>query len=277
MQDSGEVLESLRAEIDRIDDAMLDGLLRRVEVVERIKAAKASAGGAPFRPGREALIMRRLVAKAGGAFPAPALVRLWREIIAAFTWRQCPFRVAVAGGEDLRTVARDHFGSLVPLMPVDSAVQAMRAFTDDQAQLAVLPLPAEGEAWWRWLMGPMLDERVQVIGRLPFAPRPGQPSALLLGRAAHERTGDDLALMAIETLPELSRARLRHLFEAAEMAPVWLAVLEANGEPPMHLIELKGFVEDCLAVVPSVLAPARGQVLRAQPVGGYARPLDPAA
>lgn len=278
MDAAGAELDRLRAEIDRIDADLLDGLLRRAAVVEAIKASKAKAGSLALRPAREAAILRRIVAEADGRFPVPALVCLWREMIAAFTWMQTPFKVAVlSDGEAarVRDAARDHFGALVPLLAVESAAQAMRAISNGEAQLAVLPLPRDGEGWWRWLKGALNEDRLRVLARLPFAPLEGGPRAFLIGRAMIEPTGDDLTLIVIEAKGELSRWRLRERLEAGGFDPHWLAVFEEPGEVPLHLVELRGFVEDCLAVLPEALGPVRGQVLRVQPVGGYARPLEP--
>ena len=277
-------LAALRAEIDRIDAALLDGLLRRVDVVERIKAAKAAHGGGfAFRPGREAMVLRSLAARSEGRFPLPALVRVWREVIAAFTYLQTPFEVAVMAGLDgaVRDAARDHFGALVPIRRVDNPAQAMRALDDDRVRLAVLPLPDEGGAdggWWRWLMGTAERERVQVLAKLPFVEPAmsggggGGGDAYLVGSAALERTGDDAALVGIEAGPDLSRARLRARLEDAGMAPLWRAV-SSEGETVLHLIELDGFIDDALARLPDALNDVSDEVLRVRPVGGYARPL----
>src|SRR5205814_7330018 len=57
-------LDDLRCQIDGIDDALHDLLIRRAEIAERIGKLKSeSAGGAPavfLRPGREAIVLRRL-------------------------------------------------------------------------------------------------------------------------------------------------------------------------------------------------------------------------
>ena len=53
-------LASLRAEIDSIDDAVHDLLMRRAALSARMAASRVKNGGFPYRPGREAGILRRL-------------------------------------------------------------------------------------------------------------------------------------------------------------------------------------------------------------------------
>ena len=96
-------LEDLRHGIDEIDDALHDLLMRRTEVVKQVLAIEGD-GGSRIRPGREAQVLRRLVARHRGAFPKPVVARIWRDIVAALTTLQGPFVVAVhapAGGPDL--------------------------------------------------------------------------------------------------------------------------------------------------------------------------------
>ena len=88
-------LDALRREIDRIDDEIHDLLMRRAAVAGEIRRSKGPDNGSYLRLGREAAILRRLVARHSGSFPKPALVRIWREIMAALTQLQGPFSVAV--------------------------------------------------------------------------------------------------------------------------------------------------------------------------------------
>ena len=92
-QDAAE-LEALRAEIDRLDDALHATLLRRAEVVAAVAALHAKHAN-PLRPGREAAIIRRLLARHHGALPRHTIVRLWRELLAATTAMQGRFALAV--------------------------------------------------------------------------------------------------------------------------------------------------------------------------------------
>src|SRR5690606_32856376 len=220
-------LEYLRAEIDRIDQEILDLLMARSAVVRRIGEVKGDLedGRPALRPAREAQILRRLAARAGGRFPTVVLVRMWRELIAAQTRLQAPLSVAVfardEGPPQVWDLARDHFGSTTPMIRVDRASQALRALTDGSATVAVLPLPNDDESWWVSLMSDQ-DRRLRAFARLPFVSGDGEEvRALALGQLEVEASGDDLALLAIEAEPGLSRGRLRELLLGAGLEPGW--------------------------------------------------------
>jgi chorismate mutase len=274
-------LEHLRAEIDRIDQEILDRLLDRAAVVRRIAEVKGDRldGRSPLRPAREAQILRRLAGRAGARFPAPVLVRMWRELIAELTRLQAPLSVAVFAPPEralqIWDLARDHFGSATAMVPVDRAVQALRALGDGSATVAVLPLPNDDESWWVSLMSDH-DLRLRVFARLPFVSSHAEEiRAFAIGQLEIEPSGDDLALLAIEAEPSLSRGRLRELLAGAELNPGWASAWRpATPAPALHLVEVDSFVPAGDARLAELQKAARGEVLRVVPVGGYARPLS---
>ncbi len=147
-------LAGLRAELDRLDDAMHDLLMRRAEVVTQVGALGVK-GPVPLRPGREAAIIRRLLARHRGPFPPASLVWLWRELICGMTALQRPLRIAVGGGEARVAVAREHFGALVAGAPgADDTADVLRELRGGVAVAAVLPMPHQDEArpWWPALL-----------------------------------------------------------------------------------------------------------------------------
>jgi chorismate mutase/prephenate dehydratase len=285
MEAAAPPLEDLRAEVDRVDRSILELLIERADLVERIGAVKDDRRNdrLAVRPAREAEILRRLVALAGDRVPRAVLVRMWRELLASGTRAQTPMSVAVfAAREGLRTwdLARDHFGSVTPMTRVDSASQALRSLGDGSATVAVMPLPNDDDSWWLALISDHPD-RLRVFARLPFVAgalgESEEASALALGRLDPEPSGDDLALLAIEAESGVSRGRLRDLLLAAGLEPVWLAA----GRPPdptqaaVHLVEVGSLVSEGDQRITDVLTAARGEVLRIVPVGGYPRPLPP--
>lgn len=276
-------LAGLRAELDRLDDALHDTVKRRAAVVAQV-AALGVKGAVPLRPGREAAIIRRLLARHDGAFPPASLVRLWRELICGMTALQRPLRIAVTDlGRDTAflAAAREHFGALVPLHPYPSAAQAVREVSAGQAVAAVLPLPQEGEApreaWWTALLH-RDDPRIHVVARLPFwAPRPEgapQAQAFVVTAAPPDPSGDDRSLLGLELALETSRARLGADLAARGFVAGPVILRRDAGAGVAHaLVDVEGFVPDedpRLAALPSALHP---------PVvlGAYAVPFGAAA
>lgn len=288
-------LALLRLEIDAIDNAMHDLLISRAEIVDRVATAKGrggSRGPAPlFRAGREATVLRRLVARNRPPLPVEAVVGVWREVIAALTRIQGSFAVAAfapAGTDRYLELAREHFGCRDPLQKVTTIASALTALEKGRAQLAVLPAPGdEPEAesgWWKGIGGGLESRRtaspLHILARLPFlAGSRREADAVVVGRQAFDPSADDRGYIAIETEQEISRARVRAALEAAGLAPLDFSARAeekvARGRVVQYqLVETAGWVaaDDArLRHLSAVLGGARVRSL-----GGYAQPLAPA-
>ncbi|MBW8269384.1 chorismate mutase [Caldovatus aquaticus] len=267
-------LAALRAELDALDDALHDLLMRRFALVGRLAESRAKGDGPALRPGREAQILRRLLARHAGPMPAAALVRLWREILAASTALQGPFSVAVfapSAGSGHARLAREHFGAATPIRPLPTPAQALAAVAAGEASVAVLPAPEEEDtpeaAWWTKLDSP----RTQVVARLPFyRPRfvAGDPEALVVSVLPADPTGRDRTLIRLEAEAGQSRARLAAALAAAGFAPLSL-MLQREGAATLALAEVEGYLAgDAGALARLAALP----FARAQLLGAYAVP-----
>src|SRR6185437_16436698 len=172
MSTASPTLADLRRRIDELDDALQDVLIARAAVVENIAKLKQREATPPIRPGREAQIIRRLLARHRGAFPKPMLVRLWRELLAGTIAIQLDVQVAVYAPESapgLWDLARDHYGSHSGMSGFRSTGEVVRAVASGRATVGILPAIGQGngEAWWRFLAGSDAPA-LHVIARLPF-------------------------------------------------------------------------------------------------------------
>ncbi|WP_029012191.1 chorismate mutase [Niveispirillum irakense] len=277
-------LDDLRREIDEIDVAIHKLLMRRTEVVQEVAKVKP-AGRPSIRPGREAEIIRALVTRHDGLFPVPALVRIWREMVAALTRIQGPLAVAVVCPDDQRSAlwdnARDHFGSSTPAFAVNTPMAAMRAVSDGNAVLAVVPWPEEEDqdAWWRFLVSP--DPKTpRIIARLPFLRYTGQQvgreggDALVLAAVPMEATGDDRTLLAVEFTQDISRGRLKDVLEAVGFTTLQLRTHHLpGGAGAVHLVEVVDFVPSDDPRLAAVAAKLGDNAVRVLPIGAYATPI----
>jgi chorismate mutase len=233
-------LAALRAEIDRIDDRIADLLVERLVVVRAIGRAKGdlAAHRLALRLGREAQMLRRLLARAAGGFPPGGILRIWREIIANSTQIEVPFGCVVdrRGGVALHDLARDQVGSATPIREAADTAGVLAVLAGDPQQLGVLAPPSMAD-WWP----AALPAGVQVVARLPVTDVVPIPLGYVVARLEREPSGADLTL--VDTL--------------AGSLPREARVV-ARGPDGRRLVELEGFD-----------AKLRG----ARIIGGYPMPL----
>ncbi|MDE1896694.1 MAG: chorismate mutase [Rhodospirillales bacterium] len=274
-------LAELRAELDGIDDQIHDLLMKRARVVESV-ASEGGKTGTKIRPGREAIILRRLLARHQGSWPAQAIIRIWREMFGAALIIEGGQTMAVCDGENAETrlaLAREHFGPLTPVRRHHNPAQTLADLTrEGGAQLAVLPPLAEGDdahgGWW-----PMLAAngqlRLYIIARIPFWTRraEGLPAgeAYVVAAVPPDASGNDRGLILLSFNTDSSRTRMIEQVAAAGFAPGSLWVKRLPGDSRLlALVEVEGLVDDA----DPRLAAIAGLDVPPQVAGGYATPIS---
>jgi chorismate mutase len=280
-------LSDVRREIDTIDDAIQDLLMKRTELVVQVAEAKARSASAAgqgsfiaFRPGREAEVLRRLAARQTGRFPLKVVFRIFREIITTMTRIQGPFRVEVFGAENKLgywDLARSYYGSSTEMELHENVRDVLRRLTHDRSAVGILPEPGNfaGGDWWPAL-ATAGKEGPRVVARIPFldiASEKEMPVAFVVTQADFEPTGDDTSLLVVSGEGNVSDAALAQKLKAAGFAGSRVGVALSNdGRALRHnLFAVAGHVDDGDRRL--LMLASDAPVVAARVVGGYANPV----
>ena len=246
MTSSERSLIELRREIDKIDTSLHDLIMRRTDIVQHIADIKDKSGLVVMHPGREANIMRRLVKRHTGQFPAFVLVQIWREIIAAVTAMQGIHSVAINSAENEQgywDLARTHFGSQTLMTSYSIARDVVSQVAAGWTSVGVLPIPSvdDLDPWWPSLCVPNAP---RIVIRLPFAGRGNARGGLLeayaIGQNNLERTGNDRTILAFETSEALSRTALNDMVRKTKLNPTFTT--SCKQDRWLHFVEVEDFV-----------------------------------
>jgi chorismate mutase len=281
-----QALADLRAQIDRIDSVLHDLLRERAEIIDHVRKLKGKQN-IYIRPGREAQMLRALAGRPQGKLPEGLVIRLWREMISAFTLTEGAFKVAVtnpAKGPGLWDLARDFYGSFTPLVEMPSALAAIKAVQAEKATLAVVPFPQTGEkdSWWPLLAGDKKNV-LTVFATLPFETlKPGRtnardslPSALVVGKLYPELTGDDHSFIALQCV-HVPEGEMKRLLGKAGYKMRHMHMQQAgrsDSAPVLYLVETEGYVGRNDTRLSRLRAMLGSRLQHLAPLGGYAAPL----
>lgn len=186
-------LEAVRQRIDAIDGELLRLLDERADLAHAVAEAKAAAGEVGrfgLRPGREAQVLRKLLASPRSGATPSLVVRVWRELMAESLALQGPFHIAVWGGRDpgrATELARLRFGAAPPLRQVAKAEEALAA-ARTRGGVAVAALSRDS-AWWGRLLA---EPKLKVFAALPCLAAWGPLAALAVAEVEVEPTGSDV-------------------------------------------------------------------------------------
>jgi chorismate mutase/prephenate dehydratase len=276
-------LDEIRARIDALDNNIHDALMERAELVLKIGAEKRRHNIQIVQPAREARMVRRLLGRHKGVLPQMAVVRIWRELVGAVSLLQTGLKVMVAspdGHHDFWDLARDYFGSCLPMQRVSSPLAAMAGVKDNQTTFAVVPWPSEEDEqpWWTYL-GPGAPEPMRIIVALPHGRDPDNPKpdcrALVVSKAGFDRSGEDNSFLLVQCDQTMSRARLVDLAKKAGFTALSLSSKRNvnPSTPTVHLMEVEDFVEESDARVENFIRSLEDPGANVHCVGGY--PVQP--
>lgn len=229
-------LDEVRWRIDAIDGELLALLDERAGLARAVAAAKQAAGDTGFglRPGREALIVRKLVEAPRKAASDALVIRVWRELMADSLARQGPYHLTVWGGSNpARAVelTRLRFGVAPPMTVAATDKEALAAAKTPWG-VSVLGLVPDN-AWWGRLLA---EPRLKIFAALPCLERWGPQVAFAVAEVEVEPTGGDQTFWVTDS-PKAAAAIIDALSADGVAAEL---VAEAGG---LKLFALLGFYQ----------------------------------
>lgn len=257
--EASEVLESLddiRKKIDGIDNSVHDLLMARASLVSSVAHAKRGCGMQIVQPAREARLMRRLLDRHKGPLPRRTIVRIWRELISSVSMLQTGLSVVVADEADGYAqwdMAKNYFGSSVPMHAVKGLQNAISEVVEDRASFAVLPWPELGDEapWWANLLNHQADEPLSIICALPYGKTQKlkdsdvYDKALVVSKIAFMPSDLDSSFIGLEVDADVSRAKIKEHAQdlGFDVLNIYSASLAHNSAVKVHLMHVSGFVE----------------------------------
>jgi 3-deoxy-7-phosphoheptulonate synthase len=173
-----EALGRIRAEIDRLDDQILELIERRLAASAATATVKQLAGRnrLRFRPRRQAEVIERLKKRARHA-PAPVVSTIWRELMGYGLQAQGETALILCGSVEsavLEAHVRSHFGHSFPILWAAGAEEALRRALDEEAVAIVAgPLPPLDAALsvFDLIRAPEGDAVAHAVGRVALQDR----------------------------------------------------------------------------------------------------------
>jgi len=188
-----EDLSKLRDAIDAIDADILQALSRRMQLSDRVIAAKG--GIAAFRPGREAQLVRRLVDQSAGLdLSADVILGIWRQIMAASLGRQNGKQTSFVHSAAM-PAAVWHMGAMMALQVDDSIASLLAMIAEGRCAYALVPADQSDR---ELAAGLASTAGVYIISRTPLYPIESILPAYILANYLPDPSGNDISLFLRE-------------------------------------------------------------------------------
>lgn len=248
-------IETIRKEIDDVDNQIQDLLARRAELAMTIGEEKRKLDLPMIQPDREASKLRALLERHTGKLSKETIVRIWREIISAVSLLQTDMKIAVATPtgniQEHWDIARDYFGSTMPMQGVANPLMAIAMVREGDANFAVLPWPEDGieNPWWSYLSNDDPDQVMHVVVRLPYGDpeeAKGHPlhRALVVAKTPFKNSGRDHSFLLLDLDQNISRAKVVDKIKALDLTAlsIYSRRPRTQYDRSLHLVEVNAFV-----------------------------------
>jgi len=135
-------LETLRNDIDALDDQVLALLNQRMELVRHVGELKRSTNSIIYRPERERQIIDRLTSQNKGPLNEAAIEAIFLEVFAVARNMELPERVAYLGPEGSFThqCAESRFGALSAYTALPTIRSVFESVETGRARFGVVPI-----------------------------------------------------------------------------------------------------------------------------------------
>lgn len=142
LKDNSKKLKSLRQEIDKVDNSILELLNQRAKLVIKVGKVKKDSNHAIYAPEREREIYERLLNNNSGPFPNHAVKNVFREIMSTSLSLEKPLKIAFLGPKATFThiACMQHFGMDADFMPQKDITDVFDEVERDKADYGVVPI-----------------------------------------------------------------------------------------------------------------------------------------
>jgi len=161
-------IQSLRQEIDSLDDQILNLLNRRAQVALEVGRIKSELNRDPYHPQREEEILRRLESRNIGPFPQKGLASVFREIISACRSLEMDLTVAYLGPPATHThqACIERFGSTIRALSQESIQEVFDAVERERAHFGVVPIENSTEGVVSRTLDMFIESEVKICGEI---------------------------------------------------------------------------------------------------------------
>lgn len=159
-------LQSLRVKIDELDEKIQTLLNARAQHAQDI--AQLKNGAQPYRPEREAEVLRQALKRNQGPLSGEHITRIFREIMSACRALEQATRVAYLGPEGTFTqnAALKHFGRAIETRALSSIEEVFREVEADAAAYGVVPVENSTEGVVDHTLDMFMHSSLQICGEV---------------------------------------------------------------------------------------------------------------
>ncbi|TGL57972.1 prephenate dehydratase [Leptospira ognonensis] len=135
-------LNQLRAEIDSLDEQIINLIQKRAGFAKEIGRVKKNSNEPIYRPDRELDVYEKVSKKSSGPLPASVIRAIYREMMSGTIALEHPLKIAYLGPEGSFSfeALRSKFGSSIESVPLPTIADVLRSVDADRVDYGIVPV-----------------------------------------------------------------------------------------------------------------------------------------
>lgn len=231
-------LAPLRAQIDAIDQELLELISKRARAAQEVGHIKNESSAPIFRPERENQVIQNVLQKNPGPLLAEGLASIWREIMSACRALESKQTIAYLGptGTFSEQAAHQFFGQSISGLPCVSLDEVFKAVEKGAATFGVVPVENSSEGAVSRTLDLLLESPLQISGEVVLPIRHhlltkhGSLDSVKTVCAHAQALAQCQQWLSVHA-PQLQRQAVSSNAEAARMASKDLSIAAIAGDP----------------------------------------------
>ncbi len=161
-------LNDLRNEIDQIDDAILQLLVKRMDVVDQVGNLKRSTNSLIYHPDREKEIIDRLASQPTGRLRKSAIEAIFLEIFGVSRNLELPEIISFLGPEGSFThqAAESRFGAVADYISLPSIKSIFDSVDTGRAKYGIVPIENNQEGMVKETLDLLNERSLHIISEI---------------------------------------------------------------------------------------------------------------
>ncbi len=161
-------LNQLRAQIDALDEDIINLIQKRAGFAQEIGKVKKSSNDPIYRPDRERDVYEKVSKKTNGPLPSSVIRAIYREMMSGTIALEHPLKIGYLGPEGSFSyeALRTKFGVSINSVPLPTIADVFRAVESDQVEYGIVPIENSTEGQVSTTLDMFLETNIFIYSEL---------------------------------------------------------------------------------------------------------------
>ena len=233
-------LLELRTQIDNIDSKIIDLLINRMQIVDKVALFKKSQDDLLYiKSNREADMIKDISNRLKDYYPKSHIISIWRKIIAASNLREQDIKIGLYNPNnitDYQYIINEYYSQEFIVKNYDDAQLMIKEIKDKNINIALISCNLDNNDWWQYLA----KSNIKIFAKIPFQSNSDHKLYCLAIKNV-EPSKNDVTILSTKYNNDIDLCQIQKKISDLGYK---LSIIAHNIQNKSLLIEILGYLDD---------------------------------